>query len=268
MTKHVLINGIHDVEIRKEVLGTADLDEKSLMETVGIVENKETALRSMPEYRAAGKADALSGYQNSKRIEKTDPRLQKKGKCETCRKEFKNRQLWVTKNKPDEIRTLKLCHDCWTESRKKLKKGGAKGKSDARDGADESSATTDGVQDGGFLAVSCEVSVEIPGPTTDAAVVNDSFLAVEAATHGDRQSAGQRSTPKMLAASRKDSTEMSGPSRDAAVETGWQIVARRRHGNRRGGRQHTPAIMASTAEAAIPPMMWDPDQGWTHKAEG
>ena len=60
MTKHVLINGIHDVEIRKEVLGTADLDEKSLMETVGIVENKETVLRSMPEYRPAGKADAQS----------------------------------------------------------------------------------------------------------------------------------------------------------------------------------------------------------------
>ena len=76
VAKHVLINGIHDVEIRKEVLGTAGLDDKSLMETVGIVENKETALRSMPEYRSTGKADALSGYRKSTKIEKSDPRLQ------------------------------------------------------------------------------------------------------------------------------------------------------------------------------------------------
>ena len=170
MTKHVLINGIHDVEIRKEVLGTADLDEKSLMETVGIVENKETALRSMPEYRPAGKADAQSGYRNSKKIGKTDLRLQQKGKCETCKKEFKNKQLWISKNKPDEIRTLKLCHDCWTESRKKLKKGGAKGKSDAKDGSDESSATTDWVQNDSFLAVSCKDSAPVPSPIMDAAV--------------------------------------------------------------------------------------------------
>jgi hypothetical protein len=267
VAKHVLINGIHDVEIRKEVLGTAGLDDKSLMETVGIVENKETALRSMPEYRSTGKADALSGYRKSTKIEKSDPRLQQKGKCETCKKEFKNRQLRTSKNKPDEIKTFKLCYDCWTESRKKLKKDGAKGKSGARDGSDESSAITDGVHEG-FLAVSCKVPVCVPGPSRDAAVVNDSFLAVEAVTHGDRQTAGRRSTPKTYAASCKVPVCVPGHSQDAAVETGWQIVSRRRHGNRRSGRQQTPAIMASTAEAAIPPMMWDPDQGWTHKAEG
>ena len=268
VAKHVLVNGLHDVDIRKEVLGTAGLDDKSLMETVGIVENKETALRSMPEYRSNGKADALSGYRNSKKIEKTDPRLQQKGKCETCRKEFKNRQLRRGKNKPDEITTLKLCYDCWTASRKKLKKDGARGKSNAKDGSEESSAATDWVQDEEFLAVSGEGAVRVPGPSTDAVVEKESALAVKAVTHGDRQSAGQRSTHKSLAVSREDAVRVPGPSMDAAVEMGWQIVARRRHGNRRSGRQQTPAIMASTAEAAIPPMMWDPDRGWTHKAEG
>ena len=82
--KHVLINGIYDEDIRKEVLGAAGLDEKSLMDTLGVVENKETALRSMPG-RAGGRADALSGYRGQKKSEKSDPRLQLTGKCETCK---------------------------------------------------------------------------------------------------------------------------------------------------------------------------------------
>ena len=86
VVKHVLINGIHDEDIRKEVLGSAGLDEKSLMDTLGIVENKETALRSMPGGRAGGRSDALSSYRGQKKIEKNDPRLQMTGKCESCKK--------------------------------------------------------------------------------------------------------------------------------------------------------------------------------------
>ena len=147
----MLINGIYDEDIRKEVLGATGLDEKSLMDTLGVVENKETALRSMPG-RAGGRADALSGYRGQKKSEKSDPRLQLTGKCETCKKEFKNRQLRTNRNKPDEIRILKLCSECWAENRKKLKKGGAQNNAATKDGADDSSAATDGDQHDCFLA--------------------------------------------------------------------------------------------------------------------
>ena len=209
-----------------------------------------------------------------KKIGKTDLRLQQKGKCETCKKEFKNKQLWISKNKPDEIRTLKLCHDCWTESRKKLKKGGAKGKSDAKDGSDESSATTDWVQNDSFLAVSCKDSAPVPSPMMDAAVKKTGMM------NSAGQSAGRHKATKMSAVPCKDPAPVPGPSTDtdytpvpglsmdAAVEGGWQVVARRRHGNRHRGRQRTTANMALTAEVAIPPMMWNPERGWTHKAEG
>ena len=49
--------------------------------------------------------------------------------------------------------TLKLCQDCWSEGRKKLKKGRAQGKLAAKDGVEESSATTDRIQEDLFLAV-------------------------------------------------------------------------------------------------------------------
>ena len=120
VVKHVVINGLHDVDIRREVLGVVDLDDKSLAETIGIIESKETALRSMSGQSTAGTgAAAMSNYARQKKNPQTDQRLQLTGKCEACSKVFKNRMLRQSKNKPDEIRILKLCHDCWTETRKK-----------------------------------------------------------------------------------------------------------------------------------------------------
>ena len=72
VTKHVLINGIYDEDIKKEVLGSADLDKKTLMETVGVIENKETALRSMTGRQPSSRTDALSSYGKQKKQERPE----------------------------------------------------------------------------------------------------------------------------------------------------------------------------------------------------
>ena len=147
VVKHVVINGLHDVDIRREVLGTVDLDNKSLAETIGIIESKETALRSMSDQSTAGTgAAAVSNYARQKKNPQTDQRLQMTGKCEACSKVFKNRMLRQSKSKPDEIRILKLCGECWADRRKKAGKGGT-GKP-----AEDSTAVNNGPVDG-FLAV-------------------------------------------------------------------------------------------------------------------
>ena len=47
IVRMVLLNGLADSEIRKEVLGTPDIDNKTLSDTVAIIDSKETAARAM-----------------------------------------------------------------------------------------------------------------------------------------------------------------------------------------------------------------------------
>ena len=68
VTKHVLINGLYDEDIRLQVLGVVDLDDKSLKDTVAIIEGKETALRSMSGRSANSGSAALSSYGRQKKI--------------------------------------------------------------------------------------------------------------------------------------------------------------------------------------------------------
>ena len=101
VVKDVLISGIADAEIRKDVLGWSSLDEKSDKEIVAFVEEKEIARNALSGSTNA----ATSGYrkraaqqpveEKSKRIKlqpKVDPeekrKLALKGKCPTCHSDF------------------------------------------------------------------------------------------------------------------------------------------------------------------------------------
>ena len=53
IVKYVLISGIADEDIKKDVLGCDNLDDKSLNETISIIENKEMASRVMSSYSSA-----------------------------------------------------------------------------------------------------------------------------------------------------------------------------------------------------------------------
>ena len=141
----------------RDRLGTVDLDDKSLAETIGIIESKETALRSMSDQSTAGTgAAAVSNYARQKKNPQTDQRLQLTGKCEACSKVFKNRMLSRSRNKPDEIRILKLCGECCADRWKKV------GKGRAEKPAEDSTAVNSGPAEG-FLEVRDTAAAGIDG---------------------------------------------------------------------------------------------------------
>ena len=93
--KDVLIAGIHDPDIRKDILATADLDKKDDKEVVKLVEAKEIAYKAWNSANPSGSNNALSDYrknQKGKEVDETDQsikaKLGLKGKCSKCSKEI------------------------------------------------------------------------------------------------------------------------------------------------------------------------------------
>ena len=84
VVKDILIAGIADSEIRKDVLGWPELDTKTDKEVVTFVEEKEMAKKAWSG-RAAGAA-SMSGYKKLPQNEDTDvkKKLTMKGKCSKC----------------------------------------------------------------------------------------------------------------------------------------------------------------------------------------
>ncbi len=87
IVKHVILNGLYDVEIRRDVLSTAGLDDKSLTDTIALIEDKETAARSVAG--SGTQAAGQSSYRQQKKIAPGDKRLTATGKCESCQAVFR-----------------------------------------------------------------------------------------------------------------------------------------------------------------------------------
>ena len=108
VAKQVILVGLADAEIKKDVLGTSGSNDKTLAETLGLIEDKEAAARSTAGSSAAGH---ITTY---KRITANDRRLQGTGKCEKCAKTFSNKKIQSGKGKKDDtISTFKVCKECW-----------------------------------------------------------------------------------------------------------------------------------------------------------
>ena len=92
LVRYVVVNGLYHVEMKREVLGMAGVDGKTLAETIGLIEDKETAARSVASRTstAAGTSTSSSGR---KRIAQTDRRLKETGRCERCGKTFPNKKV-------------------------------------------------------------------------------------------------------------------------------------------------------------------------------
>ena len=63
--KDILLSGIFDLDVRREVLGTAGIEEKSAHELVCIVEAKEAARDAAGGNRPATAAAASSSYKKA-----------------------------------------------------------------------------------------------------------------------------------------------------------------------------------------------------------
>ena len=93
VVKDVLVAGIADSEIRKDVLGWAELDSKDDKGVVSFVESKEMAQSAWAGAQTSGTA-GLSAYKKGSKAEYETPeqtlktKLALKGKCSKCNKEF------------------------------------------------------------------------------------------------------------------------------------------------------------------------------------
>ena len=91
VVKDVLVAGIADSEIRKDVLGWAELDSKDDKGVVSFVESKEMAQSAWAGAQTSGTA-GLSAYKKGPKAECETPeqnlktKLALKGKCSKCNK--------------------------------------------------------------------------------------------------------------------------------------------------------------------------------------
>ena len=95
--KDVLIAGIADNDIRKDILGIADLDDKSDKDIVALVEAKEMAMNAYNSTSTLGTTAGAAGVSNYRKeskavVDKIDQslkaKLNLKGKCDKCKKDI------------------------------------------------------------------------------------------------------------------------------------------------------------------------------------
>ena len=67
--KDILQSGIHEPDVRREVLGTSGIEEKSIHEIIWIVEAKEAARDAASSIRPATAVVASSSYKNASKLE-------------------------------------------------------------------------------------------------------------------------------------------------------------------------------------------------------
>ena len=87
--KDVLIAGIYDADIRKEILATTDLDKKDDKEVVALVEAKEIAYKAWSSASPSSSNNAFSQYKKKSRQDDDSEQTIKaklglKGKCSKC----------------------------------------------------------------------------------------------------------------------------------------------------------------------------------------
>lgn len=106
IVKYVLVNGLVDAEIKREVLGWKELDSSTLPETVAFIENKEMA-------RDAYRGD-VSSVKSTYKNQLKDPKLKLKIKCVSC-EVLVNQYVQLRSGKLVE---RKFCSKCWKAKNK------------------------------------------------------------------------------------------------------------------------------------------------------
>ena len=87
IVKDVLVAGLIDEDIKKEVLGWSELDRKDVNETVAFIESKEMARDALNQQKPVNAA--VSQYRKSKTLAATaPPPPTSKGLCKTCKFEI------------------------------------------------------------------------------------------------------------------------------------------------------------------------------------
>ena len=108
VVRWVTLAGLSSPDISREVFGTPDIDQKTLSETVAIIEAKERAARALA---GEGSVAAASAYKQEQRhtILKTDPATA----CEACKKPTP--KYW--KNRNGKLVEYRFCKECFKSLR-------------------------------------------------------------------------------------------------------------------------------------------------------
>lgn len=120
IVKLVIMNGLADEEIRKEVLGAPDVDTKTLSETVSLIDSKETASRAMMTENlrvAASSYKKMSRGQNNRESPRTvqDQAEQDKMKHKfRCQCGSMTPQFGKVRGK---LKEFKMCLSCWKKKK-------------------------------------------------------------------------------------------------------------------------------------------------------
>ena len=120
MTRDVLIAGIADLDIRREVLGTPGVLAKPLNDIISCVEGKEMARNALPGHPTIS---VVSSFKRSKATQPGDKGDSKpKDNCPTCGNGF----FPYTKNAAGKWNTRphSVCLDCFGAQRNRRKEGG------------------------------------------------------------------------------------------------------------------------------------------------
>ena len=131
IVKDVFISGIADDEIKREVLGWSQLDEKSIEETVAYVEAKEMARTAM---NRGSTAAPISNYKKKSKqsTSQRPPSIRKSGQCKECKVEIDS-LIWSRRRK--EMVERNFCSKCWSLKSKKPHKKEVNTVEDAEDEA-------------------------------------------------------------------------------------------------------------------------------------
>ena len=115
VVKDVLVAGLVDEDIKKDVLGWSELDSKDVNETVAFIESKEMARDALSHQKPV--TAALSQYKKGKTLANTAPASpNSKGLCKTCKVEI-DKLVWSKRQK--KFVETSLCLPCWQKANPK-----------------------------------------------------------------------------------------------------------------------------------------------------
>ena len=111
IVKDVLVAGLVDEDIKKDVLGWSELDTKDVNETVAFIESKEMARDALKQNKPINAA--LSQYKKSKTLSATAPPATSKGSCKTCKVDI-DKLVWSKRQK--KFVETSMCLPCWQKA--------------------------------------------------------------------------------------------------------------------------------------------------------
>ena len=129
IVKDVMVTGLADDDIKKEVLGWTELDHKGVLDTVAFIEGKEMARDSLDQ-RSTTSA-AISSYKVAQKL----PTKPARTRCDSCHIDME-RHFWSRRQ--GKMIERSLCLTCWQKANPRRPKQKPKG------------ALTDNTKDGKY----------------------------------------------------------------------------------------------------------------------